>query len=502
VAEPAVVLAGAGLTLEDVGRVAIERAPLALDAEVAETLARSRAVVDRVVAGDRLVYGLNTGLGHMRDERVPMETLARYQVDMIEGHAAGLGEPLPDEDVRAIMVARIAGAARGGSGLHPEAVDVLVRMLNAGVHPLVPAFGSVGAADLMHMAAVAMVVIGRGEARVDGRVLPGAAALAEAAIDAYRPRPKDGIALVSANGASIGIGALAVLEAERVVAMADATAALTLDVLGGNPSPFDAEVALAKPLAGQVRSAETVRELIRGSSIAEPGAALSVQDPLSLRVVPQVHGALRDQVAAVRSATETELNSIGDNPMVSLERGALVSNGNFHPMALALAFEAVRVGIAHVAMLAERRMSKLMALWFADIVPGVDGPAPEGARRALAQYSAAAILAEVKHLAAPVTIHCPPLDLDVEDHATLAASAVALARRSLAHLETMLAAEAMMAVDALAAGRRAGRLGDGTSALAEAVRVACRELGPDDPPARRVDAVRAALRAGAGVLAG
>jgi len=350
-----------GLTLADVYRVAVEGAPLDIDPAVYACVAAGRAVVERALGGERLVYGLNTGVGHLRDARVSREALMQYQVRLVVGHACGIGPALPAADVRALMLARVAGLARGGSGAHPDAMRALVAMLNAGVHPVVPAVGSVGASDLMHMAAVALALIGRGEARYRDETLPGGEALARAGIMPYLMQPKDGLALISANGFAIGVGALAIHEVERVARLADLAGALTLEAIGANPGPFEAAVAAAKPIPGQIAAAAHLREMLRGSYLYDPATVVSVQDPLSFRVMPQAHGALREQIAFARASVETELNAMDDNPLVLIEDDRMLSTGNFHPMALALAFDALRVGLAHVGMLSERRMNKALA---------------------------------------------------------------------------------------------------------------------------------------------
>src|ERR687892_482454 len=267
-------LTSEGLAAEDIARVA------------------SRAVVERALEGGELIYGLNTGVGSRRDRPVSREDLDRYQVQMVMDHAGGVGAPLADEDVRAIMAARIAGMARGGSGVHPGALETLVAVVQPGVHPVVPSVGSVGASDLMHMAAIAMVVMGRGQARLEGGAMPGGEALERAAIAPHRLRPKDGLALISGNGASIGLGALAALAAERTAVLADVAGALTLEAFAGNPGPFDEEAARAKPLPGQIAAAAHLRALLAGGDLASHRPTRSVQDPLSFRVMPQVHGAL------------------------------------------------------------------------------------------------------------------------------------------------------------------------------------------------------------------
>jgi len=395
------------------------------------------------------------------------------------------------------MLARVAGIARGGSGAHPDALRMLVALLNAGIHPLVPAVGSVGAADLMHMAAVAMVMIGRGEARVGDETLPGAVALARAGMTPYVLQPKDGLSLLSANGAAIGLGALTVRRLERVAALADLAGALTLEAAGGNPSPFEAEVAAAKPIGGQIAAATHLRQLLDGSDRYDPDTPRSVQDALSLRVMPQVHGALREQIAAARQSVELELNAIDDNPLVSIAQQRMISNGNFQPMLLALHFEATRVGLAHVAMLSERRMHKIVWLRYGSADTALQtrlaDPIHEPVTGLLA-YSAAAILSELKSLAAPVTLGCPPLDLDMEDHATLAPLAVTTTRRALEHLETILTIEALLAIEALRARPTLPRLGAGTGAAYRAVTAALAATDPTASAAAIVEAIRQTLR--------
>ena len=484
-----------GLSIEDLARVAIEGAPLILDAGVEARIAASRAVVERVLASGRLVYGLNTGLGHARDERISDDLLAVYQGAMVAGHAAGIGPPLSDTEVRALIVARVAGIARGGSGAHPDVARTLVAMLNAGVHPLVPSIGSVGASDLTQMAAIAMIVIGRGQARLDGAVVPGAEALARAGIAPCALRPKDGLALISANGASIGLGALAVLEAERLSTLADLTAALSLEVIGGNLSPFDPDVAAAKPVVGQIAAAAAVRAALAGSYLHDPDRAPSVQDRLSFRTIPQVHGGWREQIAAARRAVELELNAMDDNPLVLIERDTMLSNGNFHPMALALHFDALRVGLAHVAMLSERRLSAFIRLEFGNpeqqgIISRSQGYAATG----MLAYSAAAVVSGLKQRALPVTLGCPPLDHGTEDHATLAPLAVAATCKALADLELVLAIEALLCTDALDALPSLPRSGTGTGALYRRVRAALDSGAADTPASVVVDAVVRGLR--------
>jgi len=302
-----------------------------------------------------------------------------------------------------------------------------------------------------------------------------------------------------------------VRQAEVVATLADLAGALSLESYNGNPSPWRDAAVRAKPFAGQAAAGESMRAILAGSYLLDPANVISVQDPLSFRVMPQVHGALRDQVAFARHAVEVELNSIGDNPMVCVESAELISTGNFQPMTLALGFDALRVGVGHVGLLSERRMQKGLATWFAagnasaDAVtdgepaspehgtaePEEDGTAGRRSRVSpLAAYSAAADVAELRHLATPVTLNSPPLDLDIEDHATLAPTAVFLTRRSLALLEEILAIEIMMAA-AIIEFRGVARHGAGTASLLAAVEGALDALDPDASTASAVEAVRA-----------
>ena len=245
-------------------------------------------------------------------------------------------------------------------------------------------------------------------------------------------------------------------------------------------------------------AAAEVRALLEGSYLHDPATVLSVQDPLSFRVAPQVNGAYREQVTAAEHAVEVELNGIGDNPMVLIERDTMISNGNFQPMQLALAFDALRTGAAHVAMISERRMNKLTTIRFSDptlMLAGLNDEemAEQHPRRALVQYAAAALLAELKHLAAPVSIHLPPLDLDVEDHGTVAPSVVFTTRRALRLLDTILTCEAQMAIDLMDV-QGVPTLGSGTRAAYERVQAAWSKLPAGGSPAAVVEATRAALR--------
>jgi histidine ammonia-lyase len=445
--------------LETADIVAIARgAKVALGPTALDRIAASRAVVDRLVAGDTLIYGLNTGLGHKRNERLPLDMVETTQAVTVRLHAGGLGPPLPGDIVRAAMAVRIAGIARGGSGASPAIAETYVEMLNAGITPVVPVVGSVGASDLMHMAAIALVAMGEGQAELEGRVLPGAEALASAGIEPIRLAPKDGLTVISANGVSIGHAALVVDRARRVADAADLVAAVSLEATRGNLSIVDPVVAAAKPVLGQALVADRIRRFLAGSQLCTGTA--SVQDPLSFRVTPQVHGAFREVLRFAASAVDTELAAMDDNPLVAIDEDRMISNGNFHPMLLALSIDALRPALTHVGQLSDRRAGHI----WDGIVADPEVFTPEGFEKIaglgppMVRYAGAAQTAELRTLAGPASLDVGPLDLGVEDHATNATLVVRLTDQALDLVEDILAVELLTAAATVVTGEESRSL--------------------------------------------
>lgn len=477
-------IGAAPMSVDDLLAV-VDGARVELDGPARDRIAAARAVVDEALAAGSAVYGLTTQVGHLRNTRLNAEDVHREQEFLVRSHAGGIGPPLPVPVVRAALAVRLAGVARGGSGASPAVADTLVAMLNARIHPLVPGTGSVGAADIGQMAGMAQVAVGLGRAEYRGQVLAGGEALRRAGIPPLVLAGKDGLALISANGVSVGQAALVVARAARAAQAADVAAAVSMEATRANPSVLHPAVGRAKGVPGQVAAADHLRELLAGSALLTPGSAVSVQDALSFRVVPQVHGALREYVAAARAAVETELAAAADNPLVSVEDRTLVSNGNFHPMVLAIAADALRIAVAQVGQLGERRMAHLWEAFFRQL----SGPPPAAAYGLALRYPAAAVVAELKQLAAPATLDVPPLDLGVEDHATGAPLSVRKADAAVGLLEDLLAVELLLASDVLATASAAVALGTGTAAALDLVREAVTAAEPYP------DAVHRALRA-------
>ena len=487
------VIIGQGpLSIEEVVDVA-RGSRLELAPEATARIRASRTVVDDALASGKPIYGLSTGVGHMKDVRLPHAELRASQVMLLMTHAGGVDPPASTDLVRAAMTVRINGMARGGSGATEAAATILVDMLNAGVHPVVPSEGSVGAGDLGQMASIGQVAIGQGRAEFKGEVVPAADALGRAGLEPLVLEPKDGLTLMSANGFSIGNGALAVTRAGEAAEVADIAAALSMEAVRGNPSVALPVVGEAKPYAGQIDSCRAIRTALEGSSLLEEGSPRSVQDPLSFRVAPQVHGAFREAIAAARRAVETELNSMSDNPLVDVQSRTMVHNGNFHPIVLALAFDALRAAVAHVGQLSERRMSHLWDAFF-ETVAGLGSPptgwgVPELFGLSL-RYPAAALVAELKQLAAPATLDIPPLDIGVEDHSTGAPLSVRKTIEALDLLEGILAIELLLAHDVLSTAMARPRLGVGTSAALQAVEQTLADGLDDRSPASVHRAIR------------
>jgi histidine ammonia-lyase len=469
-----VTITDAPTTLEDLLAVA-RGARVELGQGARDRIAASRAVVDEVLATGRAVYGLTTGVGHTRDDRVPDEELRRMQRALIETHASGYGPPLPAVEVRAAMMARLAGLARGGSGASQAVADVLAAMLNARVHPVVPSVGSVGAGDLGMLACIGQVAIGTGRAELDGDVLPGRSALTRAGIEPITLEPKDGLALMSANGVSISRAALVIDAASRAAAAADLATAVTMEATGANPSVVQPAVGLAKPYPGQIAAGAGILAALQGSALLGDDAAPSVQDALSIRVAPQVNGALRELIGFTADATTTELNAQADNPLTWVPDATMLSNGNFHPMVMAVALDALRVAVAHTAQISERRLNHLWAAIFTRM--GTAMPAGPLWGMAL-RYPATAAMTALRSIAGPATLDSSIIDMGIEDHATGAPLAATRTAEAVALLGDILAAELLLARDALSVGPPV-RLGAGTTAAVALADEAIAAAGPE-----------------------
>lgn len=447
-----VVLDGDHLTLEDVRDVAYGNAKALLDPKTHPRIAASRDIVDEILASEKVVYAVNTGFGVLSDVRIDREDVRQLQVNLLRSHAAGTGEPLPTEVVRAMMVLRANTLAKGVSGVRTVLLEQLLTMLDRGVHPIVPAQGSLGASgDLAPLAHLALVLIGEGHAEYEGETLDGAAALERAGIEPLVLEAKEGLALLNGTQMMTAIAVLAVLEAETLCRAADIAVALSLEGFEGSHRPFLPEVQDARPHPGQIDSASNCRRLLDGSPIcAHHADCPKIQDPYSFRCAPQVHGAVRDSVAHVRRVVELEINAATDNPLVFPEIGEAVSQGNFHGEPIALATDFLAMAMAELGNISERRTDKLNDPKFSDLpaflTGGVHGL---NSGTMIVHYTAASLVSENKTLAHPASVDSIPTSANKEDHVSMGSIAARKAARVVAHVRTILATELFCGLQAL-----------------------------------------------------
>lgn len=493
-----VVLGTGRATAADVAAVA-RGASAVLDpgalARVEDTHRRLLALVDRVALTGELVYGLTTGVGDLVDVTPHVtgpDATARTQLALLRSHASGVGPDHDDAAVRAIIVVTVEALARGISGVSPELLVALVALLEAGVVPAAPAQGSVG--YLTATAHIGLVVFGHGHARYRGELLSGAQALERAGLSPLVPGPREGHALISGTYEITGIGALAVDAAHRLVAVADAVGALSVEAMGTNARGFDARVVALRPHPGQAETARRLRALLAGSALLAPGTGGTaqpgsgrLQDALSLRCIPQVHGGFRDCLAWVTSVLETEIASVTDNPAFVVEDDDLVplSSGNGHGAPVALALDTLAVAVSQLTSMSAARSDRLTTSHLSGLPPFLtEGLASSGLMTA--PYAAAAVAAEVRGLASPATVHSGSTCAGQEDHVSMGTTAAIQARRAVGHAEQVLAIELLCAAQGLDLRRRAALAdpGAGTAAVHAAVRavVAFREADTEVAP--------------------
>ena len=447
--EPAAVpIGGRALTLRDVEAVARGGARVVLEAQALERVRAARRVVERYAAGEAPVYGVNTGLGGNLAYRIAPEAIEAFQQQLVRGRAVGVGAMLPLPVCRAALLARVQGMARGAAGVSPAVLELMLAMLAAGVTPLIPGRGSIGAGDLVLGAAMGLVVIGGGEADFRGRRLPGAEALAQAGLAPARLGPKDGLALLNASAVTTGMAALVLADLERLVTASLGAAALAFDGYAGNPSIFDARLAAARPARGQVRAAALFRALLAGSALHRPGASRAIQDALSFRCLSQVAGTLLAAVDTAREDVLLELNAAADNPTVLPEDEEMLSSGNFHTPAIALAFDTLAIALASHAAASAQRVVKLMTPALSGLPRYLSPAGGASAGMVPMQKTVAALLGEIRHRANPASLDAIAVSDTVEDHAPQTLLAVSRLGEQMQPFALLVAIEALVAAQA------------------------------------------------------
>lgn len=500
-------LDGESLTIEDVVAVArTEGIHVRITASAQEKIRRARRAVEEFVERGEIIYGVTTGFGAFKDKIISPEQTEELQRNLLMSHAAGVGDPLDEATVRAVMLIRANTLAKGHSGIRLETLEALLALINRGVHPVIPAKGSLGTSgDLAPLAHTSLVLIGEGEAFYRGERMAGAEALRRAGLTPIQLRAKEGLALINGTAVMAAIGALTTWRAEGLSRVADIAGALSLEALHGMPWAFDERIHAARPHRHQMDCATHLRRLIEGSGYLCLDDPLHVQDAYSLRCIPQVHGAVRAAISHARQVIETELNSATDNPLIFFEddgRAVCFSGGNFHGEPVALVMDYLTTALTELGNVSERRLARLL-----------DEASNQGTLPAflikrgglnsgfmLAQYTAAALASENKVLAHPASADTIPASANIEDHASMGCTAARQAREVLENVESILAIELFAAAQGIDFRREmlAGnpRLGKGTAVAYELIRQRVPFLEHDAIMYPYIEAVRELVRSG------
>jgi histidine ammonia-lyase len=497
-------LTGDDLTVDEVWAVAVEGAGAALTDEARAKMSAAREVVERAAHGSREhTYGVNTGFGRFVAIAIPEEQTEELQLRLLRSHACGVGEPYPDEIVRAALLLRANALAKGNSGARVETVELLLALLESGVLPVVPSRGSVGASgDLAPLAHLALPLVGEGEAYVEGERLSGAEALARAGLEPVRLAAKEGLSLINGTQFMAAMLSLGLVRARRLARAADIACALSVESLQASRTSFKPQIHALRPLRGQTAAAANVLRLLEGSAIIEAHRWCDkVQDAYSLRCAPQVHGACRDLLEYAEYTVSVELNAATDNPLVLVGDEELVSNGNFHGQPLAFALDALAMAVAELANISERRLERLVNPNLSDGLPAfltTDGGLNSGFM--IPQYVSASLVSENKALCHPASVDSIPTSAGQEDHVSMGNAAGLKAWQVLANSERAVAIE-------LLAGAQAVEFhaplepGVGGRAARSAVRELSPRLRDDRPLGGDIEVVAAAIRDGSLVAA-
>jgi histidine ammonia-lyase len=468
-------ISGKDLTLEAVREVAVERRPVLLDPDAREAVDRARAVVDALVAENRVSYAITTGVGKLADVRIAGDQIRELQVNLVRSHAGGIGEPLSAGETRAMMLLRANSLSKGHSGVRGAVIDTICEMLNRGVTPMVPSQGSVGASgDLAPLAHLALALIGEGECLDEkGLRVPAADAMRRAQIKPLVLEAKEAVSLINGTQAMLAVGILALLAAEILADTADVIGALSLDALRGTDVAFDERIHRARPHPGQLRTAANLRKMLEGSSLRQSHVDCDrVQDAYSLRCMPQVHGAVRDTLTHCREVMEIEVNSAVDNPLVFMKTvptdvGAValvrpaerstasleadvISGGNFHGQPLAFALDFLGIALSVLAGISERRLERLVNPALSEgLPPFLAAGAGLNSGFMMAQVAAASLVSENKVLAHPASVDSITTSGNKEDYVSMGMTAALKLKRIVETSRHAMAIEAMAAAQAL-----------------------------------------------------
>ncbi len=492
-------LDGQKLSLEQITAVAERMEAVTLSASARERMRASRVTVERIIAEERVVYGVNTGFGKLSDLRIAPEELRALQLNLVRSHSCGVGAPLSEAETRVMMLLRANVLAVGLSGARPIIAETLLAMLERGVHPLIPEKGSVGASgDLAPLAHLALSCIGEGEAFYEGTRMGSAEAMRRAGIEPLQLEAKEGLALLNGTQALTAVGALALFRARRLARIADVAGAMSLEALRGTPAAFDERIHAARPHRGQGAVAAHLRELLEESEIRASHMENDprVQDAYSLRCMPQVHGAVRDALEHACSCVEIETGSATDNPLVFAETSEVISGGNFHGAPLALALDYASIALCSLGNISERRAERLVNPDMNEGLPAFLTAHPgTSSGLMIAQVTAVALLNEMKVLAHPASVDNLPTSGGKEDHVSMGMTAATKLRSIVECAEHVVAIELLAAAEGLEY-RAPLQPGRGVRRAHEAVRRHVPPLTCDRPLSADIQNIAVAIRRG------
>lgn len=477
--EEPLVLDGSGLALSDIEEVARFGRPVQIAESARSRLEAARELVYELVEHDVPIYGFNRGVGWNKDKKVDPAFFAQYNRNLILSHSSGIGPNATNDDVRAVLLARLNGLLAGCTGIQPAIADRYVEFLNLGISPVLPLRGSVGAADITNLPHIGLAMIGEGEVDAQGRRQPAAAALQEAGLAPLQLGPKDGLAIVSSNALSAGIGALALVDTIKVLELADVIYAMSLEAIHGQLSPLDEAVHRMRPFPGQLTSLAVVRNALEGSHLWQQQTAEKLQDPLSFRDAVQVHGAARDAWRYVKDQLELHLNSSDDNPCLMLEERRIVSCANFEPVAWTLGFEMLGQALHHVSRCSVFRTLRLGDPSFTGLTRFLTPNEQYSIGFCTLQKTVTSLDAEIRHLSNPASADYASLAGDIEDHATNSPFVVYKTREIIDRLYYILGIEAIHAAQAIDLRGSQDSLGNGVRKAYEAIRESVPYLSED-----------------------
>ena len=453
-------LDGNSLTVENVNDTAYGKISVRLSSVAKRQIKDARSLIESWIESEEASYGVTTGFGEFSNVRIGHGDLEQLQENLILSHAAGAGDSLPPEIVRAMMLLRINALAKGFSGIRQETVDLLVEMLNRGIVPVIPSQGSVGASgDLVQLAHLVLTMIGRGKAWTSGgkgREVPSARALKECGLAPVRLTAKEGLALINGTQMMTAFAALAAHQSKGLCRLADVAAAISVEALRGSDTQFDERIHKLRPYRGQLTVARNLRRLMKGSEIRESHRRNDprVQDAYSIRCIPQVHGASRDAVDYVHGVVRVEINSATDNPLVFPKDRVHLEGGNFHGQPIALAMDFLAIALSEIANISERRIERLVNGTLSGLPRFLTEQGGLNSGLMIAQYTAASLVSENKVLCHPGSVDSIPTSANQEDHNSMGSISAQKAWRVLMNTRTVLAIELLCSCQGLDFARR------------------------------------------------